>query len=211
MMRLYCSTIPIFLHIVRLPVALCAYGVDLPYGMNLSRRSSLVVQNFSKNKAHASTYSEPNVQYRMANEEDIRFARKTLLANAMNPLSISGNSLLCAYDAKSNELLGFGQVRPLDDGEWNELASLYVLPEYRSLGIGSAIVTNLLNRFDERHELSNSSVCLLTLRPTIQFYERFRFCVVDKDNVPPPLKFELTAGTLISSILGNDIVCMVRS
>ena len=107
-------------------------------------------------------------------------------------------------------MVGFGQIRKLDD-HYSELASLYVNPPYRSNGIGTAIVSELLKRHEDHDASMNSNtVCLLTLHPTVPFYEKHAFRVVEKDMVPQPLKFEFAAGSLLSAILGNTIVCMIR-
>ena len=110
-------------------------------------------------------------------------------------------------DSKDEKQLvvGFGQIRPLTP-DYAELASLYVLPEYRKQGIGTALVKELLKCYDA--EKQEAVVCLLTLRPTIPFYTPHGFRVVE--NIPEPLKFEFKAGSVISTLLGNDLVCMVR-
>lgn len=164
-----------------------------------------------------------SLQFRtVPTDDDINMARKILLQEKMNPLSISKERLLVAYDdTKSNvPLCGFGQIRPLDnnnnnkdddtvDNEYSELASLYVLPEYRKQGIGGQIVQTLLDRhydlYDENENEGNKDddskqknqmkmtststttpqkkkkrVCLLTLRPTSSFYEPYGFHIASE-------------------------------
>ena len=138
----------------------------------------------------------------------------------------------------------------LSDGEYHELSSLYVMPNFRNLGIGSQIVDELLKRFDDaaapaatatatttattttttttavsvvsrknqggNNDCTNNNdacgVCLLTLKPTVPFYNKFGFHVVEKEeDIPSFLRFEMLAGRVISSFLGNEIVCMVRN
>lgn len=102
-------------------------------------------------------------------------------------------------------MIGFGQIRPLNI-EYSELASLYVLPDYRQQGVGSALVKELLARHED-----DTKVCLLTLKPTMSFYEMHGFvCIKSLEDLPSNLKFEFKVGSLISSFLGNDLVCMVR-
>lgn len=151
------------------------------------------------------------VEFRPATVADVSFAQKTMLRQAMNPLFISQQTLLVAtMDSKDEKQLvvGFGQIRPLTP-DYAELASLYVLPEYRKQGIGTALVEELLKRHDaENHQQKATAVCLLTLRPTIAFYAPHGFKVVQ--NIPEPLYFEFKVGSVISTLLGNDLVCMVR-
>lgn len=149
------------------------------------------------------------VQIRRATAQDLFAVRKTLFQAAMNPLSLSEQTLLVAT-SDQQEVLGFGQIRPLNE-DYSELASLYVYPEHRHEGVGSALVARLL----ERHDASttrNTKVCLLTLRPTIQFYQPHGFEVqLAFDDLPVSIQFEHKAGSLISSFLGNDICCMLRT
>jgi ribosomal protein S18 acetylase RimI-like enzyme len=152
------------------------------------------------------------VDFRPATPADVLFARKTMLQQAMNPLSISQQTLLVAFDGEhcNEKLVGFGQIRPLT-GDYSELASLYVLPEHRKRGIGTFLVRELLRRHDAEKDQA-AVVCLLTLRPTIPFYTPHGFKVVqgDEASMPKPLEFEFKAGSVISALLGNELVCMVR-
>jgi ribosomal protein S18 acetylase RimI-like enzyme len=156
---------------------------------------------------------------RPATSKDIFSARKILFQEAMNPLSISERTLLVACDDDDDDddddndndkiMVGFGQVRPLD-AAYSELASLYVDPDHRHQGIGSALVEKILERHDA-DVYSPSKVCLLTLLPTTKFYEPHGFVVQTiLDDLPATLQFEFKAGSLVSSFLGNDICCMVR-
>jgi GNAT superfamily N-acetyltransferase len=150
-----------------------------------------------------------------------------MFQEAMNPLSISQERLLVAFDDNGNYpemFLGFGQIRPLTtttnqekdnrNVEFSELASLYVFPEYRRQGVGGALVDELL----QRHDASSSStptskVCLLTLRPTVPFFQAHGFSIADDEEraqLPSTLQFEYTAGSILSAFLKNDLVCMIR-
>lgn len=151
-------------------------------------------------------------QFRSAKDEDISAARKILFQQAMNPLSLSKENLIVAFDDELNDepLVGFGQIRPLGS-EFSELASLFVVPGRRNQGVGGAIVEELL----KRHEQASSSkqVCLLTLKPTTSFYERYGFQLAsesERKKLPATLQLELQAGNALSIFLGNDLVCMIR-
>jgi N-acetylglutamate synthase-like GNAT family acetyltransferase len=153
-----------------------------------------------------------SLAFRPATPNDVFTAQKTMFQEKMNPLSISQSRLLVAFDdSDENDLLGFGQIRPID-GVYSELASLYVKPENRQQGIGGALVQQLLLRHDQVE--SPTTVCLLTLRSTIPFYEKHSFEVMDQDEIkstmPSSFQFEYAAGSVISSLLGNDLVCMIQ-
>ncbi len=165
-----------------------------------------------------------------ATVDDVLTASKLLFLEKMNPYIASRNNLVVMYDdeikEKKNNLIGFGQIRPLggptavSDGrstetiQYHELASMYVKPEYRRQGVGTTIVRTLLQRFDCGYPLSTNQtkhiVCALTLKRTIEFYSKYGFRVVPQQSIPPPLKLEYQLGNVLSLILGNDLVCMVR-
>jgi len=143
-------------------------------------------------------------------DQDVNHARQTLLSEKMNPLSVSSKTLLVAYDLEEpDKIIGFGQIRPTSDKNYQELASLFVRPEYRNQGVGSALIERLLQKFDSEPKNKHTTCCLLTLRPTIPLYSKYGFVEVTKD-IPPPLKMEYKAGQLLSFLLGNDLVCMLR-
>ncbi|KAI2494055.1 hypothetical protein MHU86_20498 [Fragilaria crotonensis] len=149
------------------------------------------------------------VTIRPATAMDLFSARKILFQEAMNPLAISERTLLVAAQSEDGDMVGFGQIRPLDS-VYSELASLYVYPEYRRQGIGSALVEKLLERHDA-DPFHSRRLCLLTLMPTVKFYEKHGFEVQTSiEDLPSAFQFEFKAGALVSSILGNDICCMVR-
>jgi ribosomal protein S18 acetylase RimI-like enzyme len=149
------------------------------------------------------------VTIRPATSKDLFSVRRVLFQEAMNPLSISERTLLVAAQSEEGDMVGFGQIRPLDS-VYSELASLYVYPEHRNRGIGSALVEKLLERHDA-DPFHSKRVCLLTLKPTMKFYEKHGFVEhMSIDDLPSALQFEFRAGSLVSSMLGNDICCMVR-
>ena len=177
-----------------------------------------------------------SVHFRQATAKDVSAARKILFSEAMNPLSVSEATLLVASSdgatdrSANDDMVGFGQIRRLND-DYSELASLYVLPSYRKRGIGTALVQELLERYENSKDSSSGSssrtaaaattttttctdsgkVCLLTLAPTVPFYEPHGFVVVeDTTDLPTSVQFEIQAGSAISKFLGNQLVCMVR-
>jgi N-acetylglutamate synthase-like GNAT family acetyltransferase len=160
----------------------------------------------------ADAFSAFSLDFRSATPNDVFTARKTMFDQKMNPLSISQDRLLVAFDdSDERNLLGFGQIRPLD-GVFSELASLYVKPENRQQGIGGALVQQLLRRHDEVE--SPTTVCLLTLGSTTTFYEKHGFELMDEleiqSTMPSSFRFEYAAGSVVSSLLGNGLVCMIR-
>jgi N-acetylglutamate synthase-like GNAT family acetyltransferase len=163
------------------------------------------------------------LQFRPATTEDLSWIRSTLLREYMNPLSVQAESFLIATTNNSDNDtnpsvsspgIGFGQIRPLNS-DYAELASLYVAPKYRRQGVGSQLVQRLVQQHDKNHADAATGVCLLTLRPTAPFYQPFGFTIVtDKSKVQPPLpgalQLEIGLGNIVSTLLGNELICMVR-
>ena len=160
------------------------------------------------------------IQIRPASERDVATARTILLKQAMNPLAVKQERLLVANVVKSDDttmsageiaLAGFGQIRPVDEN-YAELASLYVMPGYRRKGIATMLISKLLEQYDAAAEATKQRrmVCLLTLRPTAPLYEPHGFRVIPKQEMPKALQFEYAAGSFISAVLGNDLICMLR-
>lgn len=173
-----------------------------------------------------------NIKYRTATSSDVSLARDILLQQTMNPFSVKDENLLIAYDADEIDdgisgVVGFGQIRPIDTTDdmkkqsFSELASLYVDPNYRRKGIASMIVKQLIersleNQRNDEQNYASSTICLLTLRPTAPLYEKHGFAILSMDSaefqkLPKAIKFEASAGRILSSLLRNDLVCMVKN
>ena len=90
-----------------------------------------------------------------------------------------------------------------------ELASVYVIPERRSEGIGRALVRSVLDQHRDFGRASEA-VYALTLSSTFDWYsQNFGFVSVDDpNNVPKPMAFEVAAGTAITKLMGNQLVCL---
>jgi GNAT superfamily N-acetyltransferase len=177
-------------------------------------------------------------------------------------------------------LVGFGQLRPLETNDsdsinYMELASIYVVPQYRHEGIASQIIQALLARVASSSSSSSAAsvdritdsstskaapptntmmtasmkpviIYLLTLRPIVPLYERHGFRVIvphlsffrnndiqsmtTTQSPPPPfyqeiqssdhnmgtrimpiqLQMEWIIGSILSKLLGNELVCMMK-
>lgn len=88
-----------------------------------------------------------DIRYRQGDWKDVGFIFAALWSEKMNIMgACSPHHFLLAYEPKDDcRILGFGQVKPISK-RTRKLASLYVYPEYRGCGIGSAIVDQLLER-----------------------------------------------------------------
>lgn len=93
-------------------------------------------------------------------------------------------------------------------GQLWELASMYVMPEYRSRGIGSDIVQQLLEQHVQLGR-ARSDVYALTLRKTVGWYNKLGFEVVEaEEGIPQPMMVEVGLGRMITRMLGEELVCL---
>lgn len=148
-----------------------------------------------------------HVQIRSPTTEQATAAQHVLLKEIARPYAVAPEYMLVANvidacDEGAQVLAGFGQIRPITK-RYSELASLFVLPDYRHQGIATKLIARLLERHDN---LNTTTVCLLTLRPKAPLYLRHGFRIVDQYDLPIILQKEYTAG----SRLGHDLVCMLR-
>ena len=69
----------------------------------------------------------------------------------------------------------------------------------------------LVQRLLERHTSQGRALTdtfLLTLEPTVNWYEQFGFERLPTSRVPKPMELEVKAGEALSAVLGNKLVAM---
>ncbi|GFH50310.1 hypothetical protein CTEN210_06786 [Chaetoceros tenuissimus] len=86
-----------------------------------------------------------------------------------------------------------------------ELASVYVKPEMRKLGIGSELVRRVMAKHTTM-ERKRKDVYLLTLDSTIDWYRQFGFEVTERP--PSSMLGEIATGNVITGFIGSKLVCM---
>jgi len=108
-----------------------------------------------------------------------------------------------------------------------ELASVYVIPERRSEGIGSDLVRSVLDQHQRQFGRGKEAVYALTLSSTVEWYRsNFGFVQVEEETetgtgtetetetggtgggIPKPMAFEVAVGTVITKLMGNQLVCL---
>mmetsp|Transcript_6208 Transcript_6208/g.9764 ORF Transcript_6208/g.9764 Transcript_6208/m.9764 type:complete len:215 (-) Transcript_6208:200-844(-) len=87
-----------------------------------------------------------------------------------------------------------------------ELSLVYVIPEWRRMGIGSALVDQVLKRHVATKQRGRD-VYALTLGSTISWYET-QFGFAKEDQVPNAMAVELNVGKAITNIMGEELVCI---
>ena len=151
-----------------------------------------------------------NLKFREGTLFDAPPIAAKLLSMKMNPLGVDPSRFLVAESDGAR--IGFGQIRPLGDTSdgskplW-ELASIYVEDDFRGKGIGSALVQRLLERHTSQGRALTDTF-LLTLEPTVNWYEQFGFERLPTSRVPKPMELEVKAGEALSAVLGNKLVAM---
>ena len=176
-----------------------------------------------------------NYKIRSGKPNDESIIQKYMIQNFMNPLNIHHERFLLAVNPKNDsDIYGFVQLRPLSNNNSNndddnddeidtlwELASVYVLPNYRHQGIGSVLINTLLEKQNMRVKgdgdtpslISKENIYFITLEKTMKWYEQFGFRVLNSnyngyDSPPKEMKFELIAGGIVTKCLGEKLICM---
>lgn len=120
--------------------------------------------------------------------------RRSLISEAMNPLFLSADAFVVARD-DAGEFAGCAQVRPLGDGTPElELASVFVRPDIRGQGVGTALVRECLRT----RRAAQAPVFLLTLKTQAEFYSRLGFSAVPEGApLPTTMGVELALGQVV--------------
>mmetsp|Transcript_33296 Transcript_33296/g.72644 ORF Transcript_33296/g.72644 Transcript_33296/m.72644 type:complete len:257 (-) Transcript_33296:2822-3592(-) len=169
----------------------------------------------------------PTVRFRKGREQDLPIIQRMVFEEKMNPLQLDPTRFLIAED-NAGVIKGAGQLKswpclyrmqdwrgqvvralnlkPNWEGELFELASLVITPDSRGQGVGSALVQELLATAGPE-----ADICVLTIEPTVPFYERLGFSVLEPEDVPRPLSPELFWGNIVAQIaVGSKVVVMAR-
>ncbi|GAB4814367.1 hypothetical protein N2152v2_001413 [Parachlorella kessleri] len=120
----------------------------------------------------------------------------------MNPL-IGLNPPDFTAAESDGRLVGFGRLKPLQPGAV-EMTSVFVFPEHRGRGVGTAIIRSLCA------SAGSQDVYLTTIGRRVALYERFGFVEVPQCDIPGPLQFEFRAGTVVAKVAANDRLVVLR-
>ncbi len=86
-----------------------------------------------------------------------------------------------------------------------ELASVYVLPEWRKKGIGSELIRRIMANY-VMLDRNAQDIFLLTLDSTKDWYRGFGFELTD--DPPASMALEVAAGGIITNFIGEKLVVM---
>ncbi|HEY3084695.1 MAG TPA: GNAT family N-acetyltransferase [Candidatus Dormibacteraeota bacterium] len=100
-------------------------------------------------------------------------------------------------------VLGIGQVKTHRDGS-NELASMVVVPERRSQGIGTALIQRLIA------DHPNTTLHLTCRRQLGGYYERFGFVRLPASEYTPYFRRLIPIVNFVARLFGEQILVMRR-
>ena len=118
---------------------------------------------------------EAEFHIRNAEEDELDAIRDLILHAGINPTKLDWRNFLVA-ESEDGEFLGCGQVKQHADGS-EELASLAVEKEHQGRGIGSALISALLEQHPGRLYL----MCQASMGA---LYERYGFQTIDEAEMP---------------------------
>jgi N-acetylglutamate synthase-like GNAT family acetyltransferase len=137
-----------------------------------------------------------------ATQEDFPAIRALIRSAQINPTGLDWHRFWVAK-LENGSVIGCGQIKPHDDGT-QELASIAVVSEFRSQGVASAIIRQLLDIHPGRLYLT----CRSGLGP---FYERFGFESLSKEDLPPYFnRISRLASVIMKVGLAGDSLLVMR-
>jgi amino-acid N-acetyltransferase len=134
------------------------------------------------------------ITVRPARRADVQQIEALLSAEDLDRSALILADFMVAEDAKGN-VTGCARLKPSHDCV--ELSSVAVHPTYRGQGVGSMVVTTLLQRRD-------AQVIHLVCEPKeVPFFARFGFRVLRREDVPLSLipkllAYEAKVGTMVA-------------
>lgn len=157
--------------------------------------------------AAAQAQLPPGVRLRTGGPADAPLLYKAVLREKMNPLGLRPERFTVAEREGSNAVVGFGQVKPLGGGRALELASLVVEESERGKGLGTALVSSLVQR------AGPTPLYLVTISSRVQLYKRCGFEEVAASQLvtaPVQLLLEALAGTVVAWLAVQQRLVLMR-
>lgn len=139
------------------------------------------------------------VTYRSASAKDLTYILEIIKSVSGDYKDIVPEQFLIAED--KNKIIGCVRIKKMAD--YFELASLAVLPKYRSRGIGSNLVIKILKNFDNR------PIYLLCSEKRESFYQKLGFEIIEDGKLPNPMSKEYKRILQKPFLKGTKIIAMV--
>jgi amino-acid N-acetyltransferase len=131
------------------------------------------------------------ITIRPAQQQDQQTIVSLIRRAKINPRNLRWERFLVAEE--NGQVIGIRQVKVHDQGT-REVASGFVLPEYRRQGISARLMNELLAR-------ETGPFYTMINEKWAPYYERFGFRQVQVSQLPPDFQKEYRIGRLITSLL----------
>lgn len=131
------------------------------------------------------------INIRAAREEDQQTIVAFIHQAKINPRNIHWQNFLVAEEG--NKIVGIRQVKTHPQGT-REVASGFVLPEYRRQGISARLMNELLAR-------ETGPLYTLVNQKRAPYYEQFGFRRVEVNQLPADFRREYQIGRIVTSLL----------
>jgi len=131
------------------------------------------------------------ITIRPARQEDQQTIVSFVQQAKINPRNLQWQNFLVAED--NNKPIGIRQVKTHKQGT-REVASGFVLPEYRRQGISARLMKEILSR-------EKGALYLMCRDMRAPYYEQFGFRRVDVSQLPSDFLKEYRIGRIVTSLL----------
>jgi N-acetylglutamate synthase-like GNAT family acetyltransferase len=128
---------------------------------------------------------------RPARQEDQQTIVSFIQQAKINPRNLYWENFLVAEE--DNQIVGIRQVKVYAQGT-REVASGFVLPEYRRQGISARLMNEILAR-------ENGPLYLMCRDRQAPYYEQFGFRRADVNQLPPDFRKEYRIGRIVTSLM----------
>jgi amino-acid N-acetyltransferase len=142
------------------------------------------------------------IEIRPAREADHETIVSFIRQAKLNPRNLKWQNFLVAED--NGKVVGIRQVKVYEQGT-REIASGFVLPEYRRQGISARLMKALLDR-------ETGPLYTMVNEKRAPYYEPFGFRRVDVSQLPPDFSNEYWIGRIVTtlfSMLSRDRVRII--
>ena len=131
------------------------------------------------------------ITIRPARQEDQTTIVSFIRQAKINPRNIHWQNFLVAEE--NGSVVGIRQVKVHSHGT-REIASGFVLPEYRRRGISARLMNELLAR-------ETGPLYTMVSQKRVSYYEQFGFRLVDVDELPSDFGKEYRIGRIVTTLM----------
>ena len=131
------------------------------------------------------------IHIRPARQEDQQTIVSFIEQAKLNPRNLHWQNFLIAEE--NGQAIGIRQVKVHEQGT-REVASGFVLPEYRRQGISAQLMKEILSR-------EKGTIYLMCRDRRTPYYEQFGFRQVESNQLPSDFRKEFRIGRIVTSLM----------